>query len=63
VTLSAPVQLIVPERDRYVLPECAIGAAEPWAGDLTVHRIDAGHWVMKERPEQVAELIGEFIGR
>jgi pimeloyl-ACP methyl ester carboxylesterase len=61
--VEVPVQLIVPEHDRYVLPACAIGAAEPWADDLTTHRVDAGHWVMKEAPELVAGLVRDFVRR
>lgn len=58
--VNVPVQLIVPERDPFVTPELAIGAAEPWVPDLRIVRIPAGHWVVGERPEAVAGPVREF---
>jgi pimeloyl-ACP methyl ester carboxylesterase len=58
-----PVQLVVPERDAFVTPALAVGAPRPWVADLTVHRLPAGHWVIVEAPEVVAELIAGFAGR
>jgi pimeloyl-ACP methyl ester carboxylesterase len=56
-----PVQLIAPERDAFVTPELAIGTAEQWVPDLTIHRIDGSHWVVSEEPEVVAGLTADFI--
>jgi pimeloyl-ACP methyl ester carboxylesterase len=61
--VDVPVQLIVPERDPFVTPEFAVGSAQPWARDLTVHRRDAGHWLMHEDPKAVAGTVDAFIQR
>jgi pimeloyl-ACP methyl ester carboxylesterase len=55
-----PVQLIVPTRDRYVTPYLAEHAPAPWVPNLRVHRLDAGHWVPRTHPAQVAHLIAAF---
>jgi pimeloyl-ACP methyl ester carboxylesterase len=55
------VQLIVPERDAFVTPELAVGAAAPWAARLVVQRIVGGHWPMLRRPGEFASLVGTFV--
>ena len=60
--VEIPVQLVVPGRDPYVTPAFAIGAARPWVADLRVDRIDAGHWVVTEQPEAIADLVRSFAG-
>jgi pimeloyl-ACP methyl ester carboxylesterase len=57
-----PVQLIVPTRDGYVTPYLAEHAPAPWVPNLRVHRLDAGHWVPRTHPAQVADLIASFAG-
>jgi pimeloyl-ACP methyl ester carboxylesterase len=59
--VQIPVQLIVPEDDAFVTPQLAIEAAEPWVPDLTVHRIDGGHWVVTERPDVIARLTADHV--
>jgi pimeloyl-ACP methyl ester carboxylesterase len=59
--VAVPVQLIVPESDPFVTPQIAVGAAEPWVPDLTVHRVAGGHWIVTEQPELVAELTADHI--
>jgi pimeloyl-ACP methyl ester carboxylesterase len=58
-----PVQLVVLERDEYVTPELAIGAAAPWVADLTVRHLDGDHWTVSSRPELVADMVREFAGQ
>src|SRR4051794_37901918 len=57
-----PGRLVVPEQAPFVTPARAIGSARPWVADLTVRRLGAGHWVVSDRPELIAELIEEFAG-
>lgn len=57
---SVPVQLIIPLRDRFVTPALA-RAAEPWTDTLTVREIDAGHWVLRTKPEELAILIAHHV--
>lgn len=56
----APVQFIVPLRDRYVGPALSLGL-EPWLGAYGRHEIDAGHWVVLREPERIAAAIERFV--
>jgi hypothetical protein len=55
----APVQFIVPLRDRYVGPALSLGL-EKWLGDYTREPIDAGHWVVLRDPVGIAASIDRF---
>jgi len=60
--LNTPIQVIVPTRDRYV------GAAmqtdlEDWVANLSIARLDAGHWLMISHPAELAEQIRTFVFR
>jgi pimeloyl-ACP methyl ester carboxylesterase len=57
---SVPVQLIVPLRDPFVTPSF-VGGVGRFARDLTRSEVDAGHWVVRTHPDQVARLVGEFV--
>lgn len=61
-TTSVPVQLVIPLRDRFVTPALA-RAAEPWTDDLTVREMDAGHWVSRSHPEELARLVATHVER
>ncbi|WP_144108004.1 alpha/beta fold hydrolase [Paraburkholderia sp. BCC1886] len=56
----APVQFIVPLRDRYVGPELSLGL-ERWLGTYRRTEVDASHWVVLRDPERVAAGIAEFV--
>jgi pimeloyl-ACP methyl ester carboxylesterase len=58
----APVQFIVPLRDRYVGPELSLGL-EGWLGAYERIEIDAGHWVVLREPERIAAGIERFVER
>ncbi|MFM0737618.1 alpha/beta fold hydrolase [Paraburkholderia xenovorans] len=58
----APVQFIVPLRDRYVGPELSLGL-ESWLGPYSRTEIDAGHWVVLREPERIAACIERFVER
>ncbi len=57
---SLPVQLVVPLRDRYVTP-VVLRNVDRFASDLTRVEIDAGHWVARTHPEEVAALVDDFV--
>ncbi|MFT4067208.1 alpha/beta fold hydrolase [Paraburkholderia sp.] len=56
----APVQFIVPLRDRYVGPALSLGL-EGWLGAYERIEIDAGHWVVLRDPGRIALQIARFI--
>ncbi|QQC67439.1 alpha/beta fold hydrolase [Paraburkholderia ginsengisoli] len=56
----APVQFIVPLRDRYVGPELSLGL-HGWLGAYERHEIDAGHWVVLRDPALIAASIERFV--
>ena len=53
---TVPVQLLVALRDPFVLPS-TLADAERWAPDLQRVEIDAGHWVIRSHPDEVADAI------
>jgi pimeloyl-ACP methyl ester carboxylesterase len=58
----APVQFIVPVRDRYVGPPLSLGL-ETWLGDYTREPIDARHWVVLRDPVGIAARIDQFAAQ
>lgn len=55
----APVQFIVPMRDRYVGPSLSTGL-DRWLGPHRRIEIDATHWVLLSRPDAVAQAVRAF---
>ena len=55
-----PVQLVVPLRDKYVTPALTQNVAR-FASDLTRVEIDAGHWVVRSRPDEIAGMVASFV--
>jgi pimeloyl-ACP methyl ester carboxylesterase len=60
---TIPVQVVVAGRDRYVTPHLVVTAPARWVPDLTMTRIDAGHWVVRSHPDMVAAAIRSFVTR
>jgi epoxide hydrolase 4 len=59
--IAAPTLLIWGEQD-IALDIALTQGLEQWVPRLQVKRIaDSGHWVQQEKPEQVNELIAEFL--
>lgn len=58
----APVQFVVPLRDRYVGPALSLGL-EAWLGHYTRETIDAGHWVVLRDPVGIATRIDRFASQ
>lgn len=51
------------EADQALRPSCLQGL-ERFAPDLTVERVaDAGHWILHEQPQRVAQAIRDFVLR
>jgi len=57
---DVPVQLVVPLRDRYVTPALLEGLEE-WTSLLWRRPADAGHWVIRTHPDNVARWVGEVV--
>ncbi|MFB8244775.1 SDR family oxidoreductase [Streptomyces sp. NPDC055952] len=55
----APVQLVTPLEDRF-LSERLNDDLEQWVPRLTRRTVQAGHWLPRTRPDQLAAWIGEF---
>ncbi|MBN3847363.1 alpha/beta fold hydrolase [Paraburkholderia sp. Ac-20342] len=56
----APVQFIVPLRDRYVGPALSLGL-EGWLGAYERTEIDASHWVVLRDPALIAAHVARFV--
>ena len=59
--IAAPTLVVGPLEDRVVLPEVTRSVAARIRGSKYVPLAGAGHSVAAEEPEQVAELIAEFL--
>jgi pimeloyl-ACP methyl ester carboxylesterase len=57
---DVPVQLIVPTRDRYIMPELLDGVEE-WTSRLWRRPADAGHWLIRTDPSLVAGWVRELV--
>tara|TARA_R100001440_G_scaffold26791_7_gene43878 strand:+ start:3632 stop:4573 length:942 start_codon:yes stop_codon:yes gene_type:complete len=57
-----PVQLIVPENDRYVGTQLAEDLNK-WVPELYRRDIEAGHWVLLTQPARIAGFIDQFARR
>jgi pimeloyl-ACP methyl ester carboxylesterase len=51
-----PVQVVVPLKDPFLSPDLVEGL-DSWVDDLTVVRVDSGHWWPASRPAEFAELL------
>lgn len=60
--LTVPTVLLGGERDN-VIPPSLLAGAGPYADDLTVRIVPgAGHFLPQERPQAVADALGELFG-
>ncbi len=58
--IKVPVQLIVPQKDFIVLPEVYENAYD-YVEKLEIHKLDSNHWVHREQPDLVTDLIQKFV--
>ncbi|MEU0249196.1 SDR family oxidoreductase [Streptomyces sp. NPDC006235] len=56
----APVQIVTPLEDRF-LSERLTDGLEQWVPQLTRRTVQAGHWIPRTRPDQLATWIEEFV--
>lgn len=56
----APVQIIVPTRDRYVRPALTEDLGR-WVARLWRRQVDAHHWLPLAQPRRMAEMVCEFV--
>jgi pimeloyl-ACP methyl ester carboxylesterase len=57
---SVPVLLVVAKRDAWVAP-VAVSGLEARCRNLTRVEIDAGHWLPRARPQELAEHLTAFV--
>lgn len=61
--VAIPVQVVVPVKDPFLAPDL-VEELEYWVDNLTVVRVDSGHWWPASRPAEFAELLrGSYISR
>lgn len=58
--VEVPVHLIVCTRDRFVSPRLYDGL-DAWAPRLSRTALDAGHWVMRSHPDELAGHVASWI--
>ncbi|VWB39223.1 alpha/beta hydrolase [Burkholderia pseudomultivorans] len=56
---QAPVQILVPVRDRYVTPEMTVDL-DRWLGEHVREEIDGAHWIVLRNPDLIASRIDRF---
>ncbi|MGU7770699.1 alpha/beta fold hydrolase [Burkholderia sp. MR1-5-21] len=56
---QAPVQILVPVRDRYVTPAMSAGL-DRWLGEHVREEIDGAHWIVLRNPDLIASRIDRF---
>ncbi|HVA05727.1 MAG TPA: alpha/beta fold hydrolase [Acidimicrobiales bacterium] len=57
---DTPVQIVVAKRDRYVMPALLQGL-EAWSPTVWKREVDAGHWVIRTHPTEIARWVREVI--
>ncbi|MCL8268426.1 MULTISPECIES: alpha/beta fold hydrolase [Leptospira] len=60
--IKIPVQLIIPQKDFIVLPEVYENTYD-YVDNLEIHKLDSNHWVHREQPNVVTELIRKFVSK
>jgi pimeloyl-ACP methyl ester carboxylesterase len=57
---ETPVQIIVPKQDRYITPALLDGL-ETWAPVVWRRDVDAGHWIIRTHPHEIADWVRQVI--
>jgi epoxide hydrolase 4 len=60
--LDAPVLVLWGKSDPYLVPP-DLAELQPWSRRLEIRFVDAGHWVMLEKPQEVLSALDEFFER
>ena len=61
--IDRPVQVIAPRSDHFITPRLALEAPRPFVAQLHTRVVDGGHWVIRERPDMIADCVREFVAR
>lgn len=56
VRVGIPVQVVVPVKDPFLSPDLVQGLEE-WVEELTITKVNGGHWWPATRPAEFAELL------
>ncbi len=59
--LNKPVLLITATKDAVGLASLAEGGTRPYAPDLRVKPVEAGHWVQLEKKDETNAILEEFF--
>jgi soluble epoxide hydrolase / lipid-phosphate phosphatase len=59
--LTHPVLQVTALRDAICLPEIAKNVAAAFCTNATVRELDAGHWLMLEKPRELNAVLDEFL--
>lgn len=63
-TLEVPVLAVGGSQDLVARADQVRGATEPWSSKgYTEKTLDAGHWLMLEKSQEVSEILLEFAGK
>jgi pimeloyl-ACP methyl ester carboxylesterase len=57
---ETPVQIIVPTHDRYITPSL-IDGLETWSPVVWRREMDAGHWIIRTHPDEIADWVRQVI--
>lgn len=58
--VTVPTLLILTEKDYAIITDLQLQATKAVAQDLTVERLDTGHWAMLEAKDTVEKLLEDF---
>ncbi|KAI1754609.1 alpha/beta-hydrolase [Xylaria castorea] len=59
--LKVPVLGISGANDHVTLPDTLVGGTKPWAtAGFEVQTVQAGHWTMLEKPDEVSQILIDF---
>lgn len=59
--IQSPVLLIIASEDKVGIPDVQIGNTQPYAENLRVRSVDAGHFLQLEAPDRVNEELQAFV--
>lgn len=59
--IKQPTLLVTAKHDAIAVPQMQVDGTKPFAKDLTVVEIDAGHFVQIEKPEETNKALEEFV--
>jgi pimeloyl-ACP methyl ester carboxylesterase len=58
--IDVPVLVLVLTGDEALDPRVCVSAAEPWVAQLTTRSLPGGHWLMLQRPGEIARCLTAF---